>query len=233
MFLSFLVALFLLSCLPFLTLLGWLDALLTLLHERLLSGQALPPPLAPPLLPIGACPAAFLVLGTALLPDGSPSLALRGRVAAGAHAYLACASAGHSPLLVFSGGVPAGHSRSEAQAMAAHAQALLRLSAQPTAWLLEGASRTTHENAALSLALLWAASSNASTIAVVTSPYHQLRAYRAITCAAGAHGGVSLFVLPVPRAHPTAPAERAARALEAAREVLALLYYLARGRLVC
>ena len=231
MILSFLVALCLLSCLPCLVLLGVFDAALTHLHQRLLSGQALPPSLAPPLLPIGACPAAFLVLGTALLPDGSPSLALRERVAAGAHAYLACASAGRSPLLLFSGGVPAGHARSEAQAMAAHAQALLRLSAQPTAWLLEGASRTTHENAVLSLALLRAA--NASTIAVVTSPYHQLRAYRATACAAGADGGLGLFVLPVPRAHPTAPAERAARALEAAREALALLYYFARGRLLC
>ena len=232
--------------------LGAYDGALELLHARLLSGQALPPALAPPLLPLAPCPRALtlVVLGYALAADGSASPALAGRVAAAADAYAACAAQGAAAALVFSGGVPRGRAAAEAHVMQALALQRLNLSQAPASWLLEAASASTLENAALTLRLLareggvggGGGGGGGGVLAVATSPVHQLRSYYTFKCqlaaaAAAAAAPASqqplLAVLPVRRAPPASPGQRAERAAEALREALALAYYFALGRLLC
>jgi hypothetical protein len=231
--------------------LGAYDPALELLHARLLSGRALPPALAPPLLPLAPCPRALtlVVLGYALAADGSASPALAGRVAAAADAYAACAAQGAAAALVFSGGVPRGRAAAEAHVMQALALQRLNLSHAPASWLLEAASASTLENAALSLRLLARAGApgaggggGGGVLAVATSPFHQLRAFHTFRCQLAAAAAAAatpasqqplLAVLPVGRAPPASPGQRAERAAEALREALALAYYLALGRLQC
>ena len=217
--------------------LGAYDPALELVHARLLSGRALPPALAPPLLPLAPCPRALrlVVLGYALSADGSASPALAERVAAAADAYAACAAQGAAVALVFSGGVPRGRAAAEAHVMQALALQRLNLSHAPASWLLEAASTSTWENAALSLRQLAQAGLGGGVLAVSTSPFHQLRSYHTFRCQQQQQpeASAALAVLHVSRAPPATPWQRAERAAEALREALALLYYLARGRLLC
>ncbi|KAK9823018.1 hypothetical protein WJX81_007764 [Elliptochloris bilobata] len=181
------------------------------------------------------------VLGFALLSNGTPTATLRQRVAAGVELY----RRGRLSSVVFSGGHPGGGlpaNVSEAQAMEDLAVLFLNASAPARrAWFLEDASTSTRENAVLSLDVAqqhvvpeldrW------RTAVVVTSRFHQLRSYLTFRCALRQRlpraRRPQVYLAHVP---PTMWRGALPRFLDRLlwhcvllREVLALLYYWARG----
>ncbi|KAK9864362.1 hypothetical protein WJX84_010489 [Apatococcus fuscideae] len=129
-------------------------------------------------LPAGQVVMAGIVLGYRLQRDGTPSKTLEERVDMGLHLF----DQGLSKWLVFSGGLPRGQNVTEAEAMKQYA--LQATSHRPGVerWKLERRSRSTRENALFSLEI--AAGSRWQSVAVVTSPFHQLRAGLTFACAA-------------------------------------------------
>jgi hypothetical protein len=185
---------------------------------------------------------AAVVLGYVLSADGSASPALAARAQAGADLY----DSGAVSTLIFSGGHPGGGlrgGRSEAAAAAAAAAAHLRLPSQPPAWRLEEASTSTWENALFSLRMLKEDDTlpPPSSVIVVTSPFHAGRAARTFAAAAArvfsgdddaARRLPTILSHSPPLARPASPADRAAAAYEAVREIAALVLYWVRGRLL-
>ena len=216
---------------------GALDhTLLDAAHTALSGRSSSPPPLTR-----DSRVAAVVVLGYALDRHGRPSTALASRVADGLAAWRAVA--GDGAALVFSGGAPtraraARAPLSEAATMAAAAAGVTGV-AESTAWLLEEASTSTWENALFSVRLLkerGALSPTASppppTLLIATSPFHGARSLATFRCVLDRTGGGAVVALaPAHRPAPGSAVERAERVLEAAREVAALAYYAARGRL--
>lgn len=154
---------------------------------------------------------AIVVAGCRVDPGGVPSLALQRRARLGVELW----REGLAPRVVFTGGVGE-HPPSEARAAADFA-AGLGLPAE--AALLEEGSTSTEENARLAAALLRERGLPAERVLVVTDGYHALRAARVF----------GRFFQEV-RAVGSTPSP-SVRARGALREVLALGWYLARGRL--
>lgn len=148
-------------------------------------------------------PRVAVVLGARVFEDGTPSDALRGRVALGVQLL----QEGRASALLFSGGTP---DRRPAEAHVARELALAA-GAPADRLLVEASSRSTFENARESAALLRARGETEAIL--VTCDFHLLRA----TSHFVAHG---LRVYPVPSPRPLAPGERAAAT---AREAAALL----------
>jgi uncharacterized SAM-binding protein YcdF (DUF218 family) len=114
---------------------------------------------------------AIVVLGCVLLPGGVPTRALRERLEATARLY----SEGLAPLVVVTGG-RRWHGVVEAEAMSAYLSAL---GVPFEAIVEEGRSRTTRENARLSVPLL--KTRGVSSVLIVTQPTHLRRAVKAFT----------------------------------------------------
>ena len=212
---------------------GALDPLIDGAHAALSGGNGSLPA------PTGRV-AAVVVLGYALDRHGRPSPALAARVADGLAAWRIVADDGAA--LVFSGGAPtrARAERaplSEAAIMAAAAAEMTTGGAKLTAWLLEETSTSTWENALFSVRLLKerGALTPASTpplLLIATSPFHGARSlatFRSVLARAG--GGAVAALAPAHRPPPASAVQRAERVVEAAREIAALAYYAARGRL--
>jgi uncharacterized SAM-binding protein YcdF (DUF218 family) len=111
-------------------------------------------------------PRIAVVLGALVFPDGTPSDALRGRVAVG----LELLARGHASALLFSGGTPDAR---PAEAVVARDLALAA-GAPADRLLLETRSRSTFENAREVAALL--AARDEREVIVVTCDFHLLRA---------------------------------------------------------
>ena len=154
---------------------------------------------------------AIVVAGCRVDPGGLPSLALQRRTRLGVELW----KQGLAPRVVFTGGV-GDNPPSEASAAAGYA-ATLGLPAEAT--LLEERSTSTEENAAFAADLLEAQGLAASRILLVTDGYHTLRAGRVF-------GRYFAEVQPV-----GSLASRSVRARGALREVLALAWYGASGKL--
>lgn len=154
---------------------------------------------------------AVIVAGCRVDPGGVPSLALQRRTRLGVDLW----RRGLAPRVVFTGGV-GDNPPSEASAAAAYA-ATLGLPAEAT--LLEERSTSTEENAAFAAELLSAQGIEARRVLLVTDSYHTLRAGRVF-------GRYFREVQPV-----GSLASRSVRARGAMREVLALSWYAATGRL--
>lgn len=148
-------------------------------------------------------PCVAVVLGALVHPDGTPSEALRGRVAVGVQLL----QAGRASMLLFSGGSPDAR---PAEALVARDLAVAA-GVEPARCLLETVSRSTFENARESAAQLRAL--GAKEVIVITCDFHLLRA-----CAHfSAHG---LRVFPVASRRALSPSQRLAAT---AREVVALV----------
>lgn len=154
-----------------------------------------------PRLPEAPCVA--VVLGALVRPDGTPSDALRGRVAVGVQLL----KAGHASMLLFSGGSPDAR---PAEALVARDLAVAA-GVDASRCVLETVSRSTFENARESVALLRGL--GARKVIVVTCDFHLLRA----SAHFGAHG---LRVFPVASRRALCPTQRI---LATAKETLALL----------
>jgi len=117
-----------------------------------------------PCTPLGGAPAAIVVLGARVRPDGRPSAALERRMRVAISLY----RAGAAPRLVLSGGgrqaVP------EAEAMRDLA---LAAGVPASALIIEPRSRTTLENASETAKLL---PNGHDAVVLVTDSYHALRA---------------------------------------------------------
>ncbi|MFO1057158.1 MAG: YdcF family protein [Dongiaceae bacterium] len=111
-------------------------------------------------------PAAIVVLGARLHPDGSPTVSLVRRVGVGIELYRAAAA----PRLLVTGG--GARQRPEAEAMA---EAALAAGVPAAALLVERRSANTIENAFFSAALL-RAHGLGGTVLLVTDRYHLPRA---------------------------------------------------------
>ncbi|KAG2450530.1 hypothetical protein HYH02_005031 [Chlamydomonas schloesseri] len=215
----------------------------------------------PVVLPEDAVVDVAIVLGYALFRNGTPTEPLKGRVREGVELYLQ----GRARNLLFSGAHPGGvvAKRSEANVMREYAEEVLRdsrpggggaqglLAAQR--WFEEDKSTSTWENAVFSLDICrqkgW------RSVAVVTSPFHQIRsemvfrrllreaeaasAARAARAAGAAEGSppppIKLYMAPAPyqphKGWYAAPLDRLVDAWDWARELAALVYYAARDRL--
>lgn len=148
---------------------------------------------------------AIVVAGCRVQPDGAPSLALQRR----AERAVALWKQGLAPVVVFTGGAT-GALPSEARAAADHA---LTLGLPQQAMVLEAHSTSTEENARNASGLV------TGRVLVVSDAYHLWRARRVF----------GRYFAAVEVAGSDAPLD--ARARGAAREVGAVLWYWARGRL--
>lgn len=110
-----------------------------------------------------------IILGCKVNPDGSPSLMLQNRLEA-ATAYL---NANENCVCVVSGGQGANEPRTEAETMREY---LIASGISADRILTEDKSSSTDENIAFSLAVLEENSLDASSVAIVTDAFHQLRA---------------------------------------------------------
>lgn len=154
---------------------------------------------------------ALVVAGCRVDPNGQPSLALQRRTKLAVDLW----RAGVAPVVVFTGGLGA-FPPSEATAAATYAAGL---GLPVTATLLEDQSTSTEENAKFAAALLRQAQRPAARILVVTDAYHVFRATRVF----------GRYFPEVVGAGST-PAW-GVRMRGALREVLALAFYAATGRL--
>lgn len=147
---------------------------------------------------------AIVVAGCRVLPDGRPSLALQRRT----DLAVALWRQGRAPVIVFTGGLGE-HAPTEAAAAAAHAvdQGVPLVAIQ-----LEDRSTSTEENARFAAAL------GHRRVLVVTDAYHVFRAERTFARHFDAVDGVG-SVGPV-----------RTRVVGALREVFAIGWYVARGR---
>lgn len=150
---------------------------------------------------------AIVVAGCRVLPDGSPSDALKNRTALAVSLW----QQGIAPQLIFTGGVGS-HPPAEAVAAANYAASL---GVPPAAMLTEDRSTSTEGNATLAAALV----PGVSRVVVVTDSYHVFRAERVFGRHFGEATGVGSF----------APGD--VRARGALREVAAVGWYAVRGRL--
>ncbi|KAG2440925.1 hypothetical protein HXX76_003778 [Chlamydomonas incerta] len=206
----------------------------------------------PAVLPNDAVVDVAIVLGYALFRNGTPTEPLKARVREGVELYLQ----GRARNLLFSGAHPGGvvAKRSEANVMREYAEGVLRESragggAQgllaTQRWFEEDQSTSTWENAVFSLRICrekgW------RSVAVVTSPFHQVRSemvFRRLLKeaeAASAAAGepppppIKLYIAPTSYAPHVgwyaAPLDRLVDAWDWARELAALVYYAVRDRL--
>jgi uncharacterized SAM-binding protein YcdF (DUF218 family) len=118
----------------------------------------------------------IIVLGYALFKNGTPTEPLKGRVEAGVRLL----KDGKAKRIILSGShtCPKEGLRcdSEANAMLIHASKILGVEALDSrTWWKEEMSTSTRENAAFSLRLIEERGLEASSILIVTSPFHQLR----------------------------------------------------------
>jgi hypothetical protein len=162
---------------------------------------------------------AVVILGAAVRPDGSPSVAMKGRVRAG----VALVTGLDGAALVLSGGFGKGHEPplpTEARVMADLARAAGLPDVVPL-WL-EEYSRNTLENAA-AVSVLLGGPAAPGRVTVVTDTDHLPRAmtcFRAARRAVGAGWTLNGHGVPVP--------ERRAAAMALGREAVARLLYRAR-----
>ena len=194
----------------------------------------------------------IVVLGHALERDGTPGPVLRARVRDGVALYLDQRSTTNAPLIVFAGGHPGdglrGRDKNVSEAMAMHDYAIretsISSSSASSSILLEDRSTSTWENALFTYDLLDArgaigtttTTSHATTIvAVVTSRFHQFRAGRTFAAAARrTDRAVDVRVAEaISASNGGSPAivAAASAAYHVLREVAAIAYYAARGRL--
>ncbi|KAK9821693.1 hypothetical protein WJX74_008860 [Apatococcus lobatus] len=129
-------------------------------------------------LPVGHSVESGVVLGYRLRRDGTPSTTLEERV----DMALDLLDEGRTRWLLFSGGLPRGQNVTEAEAMKAYALQQLGRKSAAGRLKLEDRSRSTRENALFSLQI--AATDRWGSLAVITSPFHQLRAGLTFACAA-------------------------------------------------
>ena len=150
---------------------------------------------------------AIVVAGCRVLPDGHPSPALQNRTRKAVELW----RAGIAPTIVFTGGVGR-YPPSEARAASTFAQSL---GVPANAMVVEDRSTSTLENAQYAAQML----GPASRVLVVTDSYHVFRAQRVFGQAFATTDGTGSL----------APID--ARTKGAMREVLAIAYYTARGRI--
>ncbi|KAG2493306.1 hypothetical protein HYH03_008442 [Edaphochlamys debaryana] len=207
------------------------------LHGLLASRSPLPP---------GKTADVAIVLGYALFRNGSLTEPLKGRVQAGVELFLQ----GRAQHLLFSGAHPGGGVTrvSEANVMQGYAEGLLRdmrggggaggPDELVERWHQEDQSTSTYENALFSLDICrqrgW------TRLLVVTSPFHQIRSelvFRKLVERTKAEGGpaIEVYMAPAPfvphRDYPLPLLDRCVDAWDWARELLAVAYYAALGRL--
>ena len=159
-----------------------------------------------------------VVLGYALEKDGTPTAALRDRVRLGVRLL----EKGAVRRLVFSGGHPGGGLRgnkSEAEIMEAFATKIIAAGGDAGRFLLEEASTSTRENALFTEKLV-SKEEGASAVVVITSPFHQLRAGLVFSKVFSKVAVAELDLVDGEASHDP---------VAVLREILALLYYKAKG----
>lgn len=149
---------------------------------------------------------AIIVAGCRVQPDGQPSDALHDRVVLAADLWMS----GAAPTLILTGGLG---EHGPAEAVVA-AELAAELGVPRAAMIIEDRSTSTEENARMA-----AAHSDADTVLVVSDAYHVFRVQRVFSRYFAAVEGTGSTTHPWPRAR------------GALREVAAVGWYAARGRL--
>ena len=151
---------------------------------------------------------AIIVLGCRVQPDGTPSLALQARTRKAVELY----KQGYASKIILTGGVG---THAPAESVAAFEYATQALGVDPDVFLLEKQSTSTEENARFASEVFGAESS----VLIVSDAYHIFRAERVFEKYFEYVDGSGRVPIPEYRLKGTS------------REVLALIFYWAQGRL--
>lgn len=151
---------------------------------------------------------AIIVLGCRVRPDGTPSLALQARTRKAVELY----HQGYAQKIVLTGGVG---THAPAESVAAFEYATKNLGVPPNVFVLEQKSTSTEENARFASEVFGAESS----VLIVSDAYHVFRAERVFDKYFEHVDGSGRIPIPEYRLKGTS------------REVLALIFYWAQGRL--